>query len=480
MSRLVECVPNFSEGRDSAAIEEIVRAIQSVEGIAVLDREMDRDHHRSVITFVGPAERIGEAAVRGVARAAELIDLTQHTGGHPRIGAADVVPFVPLEGVSMEECVEIALRAGEEIWRRCGIPVYYYEAAARSPERSNLENIRRGQFEGLREEVRANPARRPDVGGPDLHATAGATVVGARKFLIAWNINLATGDVEVAKRIARKIRASSGGMPFVKAMGVRLEDRDRAQVSMNLTDFEQTPVHVVFDAVRGEAQREGTSIEGSQIIGLIPKRALEMAGAFFLQVENFHPGLVLENRLAEALQPTMTSGLRQFLDQVAAPTATPGGGSAAAAAGALAAALGEMVAGLARTKQPAAAAILEEFRKAREFLERAVARDAASYEAVRAAYRLPKERRAGPLEASLHGAAAVPLEVAEAVAGFRPALKTLRELAPAAMHSDLDTAEALAEAAIRGARANVEVNLRAFHDSDFRRRVEERLVALAR
>ena len=240
-----------------------MRAIQSVDGIVVLDREMDADHNRSVVTFVGPIETVVEAAVRGVERAAALIDLNRHSGAHPRLGATDVVPFVPLEGVGMEECVGLALRAGEEIWRRCGIPVYYYEAAARQPERAKLENIRRGQFEGLREEVRSNPARRPDVGGPELHPTAGATVVGARKFLIAYNINLATADVEVARRIARKVRASSGGLAHVKAMGVELKDRGRAQVSMNLTDFEQTPVHVVFEAVRREAQHEGTDIEGS-------------------------------------------------------------------------------------------------------------------------------------------------------------------------------------------------------------------------
>ena len=327
MRRLVECVPNFSEGRDPAVVEQIASAIASVDGVILLDREMDHDHHRSVITFVAPAETVVEAAVRGVERAVQSIDLTRHSGGHPRIGAADVVPFVPLEGVSIEECVALAQKAGDEIWRRCGVPVYFYEEAAKDPERVRLENIRRGQFEGLREEVRTNPARRPDVGGPELHPTAGATVVGARKFLIAYNINLATADVEVAKRIARKIRASSGGMPCVKAMGVELKERGRAQVSMNLTDFEQTPVHAVFEAVRREAAAEGTAIEASEIIGLIPKKALEMSAAHFLQVENFRPGLVLENRLAELASTPAGDGLRDFLDRLAAATPTPGGGS---------------------------------------------------------------------------------------------------------------------------------------------------------
>ncbi|PYT05782.1 MAG: glutamate formimidoyltransferase, partial [Acidobacteria bacterium] len=280
-------------------VEEIARAIQSVEGIVVLDREMDRDHNRSVITFAGPPETAGEAAVRGVARAVELIDLNRHTGEHPRIGAADVVPFVPLEGVEMQECVELAHRTGEEIWRRCGVPVYFYEAAARDLERVNLEKIRRGQFEGLREEVRTNPARRPDVGGPDLHPTAGATVVGARKFLIAYNINLATSDLDLAKSIARAIREKDGGFPCVKAMGVMLEDRHLAQVSINMTDFRRTPLHRVFETIRSEAARYGVEIVGSEIVGLVPQDALLAAAEHYLRIEEFSPDLVLENRLEE-------------------------------------------------------------------------------------------------------------------------------------------------------------------------------------
>lgn len=483
ISRLVECVPNFSEGRDPAVVEEVVRAIQSVEGIVVLDREMDADHNRSVITFVGPAEVIVEAAVRGVAKASEWIDLRRHSGAHPRIGAADVVPFVPLGSVAMEECVKLALRAGEEIWRRCGIPVYYYEAAARRPDRVQLESIRRGQFEGLREEVRTNPERRPDVGGPELHPTAGATVVGARQFLIAFNVNLATTDVEVARRIARKVRASSGGLPHVKAMAVELKDRKQAQVSMNLTDFERTPLHVVFEAVRREAQNEGADVKGSEIIGLIPRRALEMSAAYFLQVENFQPSQVLENRLADA-GTGRAAPLREFLELVSAPTPTPGGGSVAAAAAALAASLGVMVAGLAAKRKDAAASapelaeLVARFRAARDFFERAVSRDRASYEGVRAAYRLPKDERPAPLEAALQQAAGVPLEVAEAVCNLGPALQRLLEIAPAAMRSDLAVARALADAALQGARANVEVNLAEIQDPEFRQQAEQRLASL--
>jgi glutamate formiminotransferase len=294
---IVECVPNFSEGRDAAKVDAIAAAIRSAPGVTVLDRQMDADHNRSVITFAAPAEMVAEAAVRGVEQAAALIDLNQHAGVHPRIGAADVVPFVPVEGVTLADCVRIAECAAAEVWRRARVPVYLYEAAARRPDRIRLENIRRGQFEGLREEVRTNPERRPDIGGPELHPTAGATVMGARKFLIAYNINLNTADVEIAKRIARAIRSSSGGLPCVKAMGVALASRNLAQVSMNLTDFEQTPMHRVFEAVRREADRYGVTIAGSEIIGLVPNQALAMAAEFYLQIENFHSGLILENRL---------------------------------------------------------------------------------------------------------------------------------------------------------------------------------------
>ena len=304
MKRLVECVPNFSEGRDPAVVDDIIEALRGVPGVLVLDRQMDRDHNRSVVTFAAPVDVVGEAAVRAAGRAAERIDLSRHSGQHPRIGATDVIPFVPLEGVTMKECVAIAHRTGEEIWRRHQIPIYYYEAAARGPERAALERIRRGQFEGLREEVLTNLSRRPDVGGPGLHPTAGATVVGARKPLIAYNIYLDTDDIEAAKRIARKIRTSSGGLPAVKAIG--LLAGGRAQVSMNLTNFETTGLQQVFEAVR----REGVPIASSEIVGLIPKKALEGVAAAALRIEPFHPGLILENRLAAAVP----SGLGEFLE----------------------------------------------------------------------------------------------------------------------------------------------------------------------
>src|SRR5881392_326433 len=353
MSTLVECVPNFSEGRDKAKVDAIVDAMK-IDGVYLLDREMDADHNRCVITIVGEREAIQEAAIRGVGKASELIDLNNHAGAHPRMGAADVVPFIPIEGVSIEDCVAIANYVGEQIWHRYQIPVYLYESAAKIPERQGLENIRRGQFEGIRAEIGTNPARRPDIGEARVHPTAGATVVGARKFLIAYNVFLNTPDVEIAKKIAKAVRFSSGGMRFVKGAGFLV--RGLAQVSMNLTDFEQTPIHRAFEMVKREAARYGVMPISSEIIGLIPKKALEQAAEWFLQVENFDSSLILENRLAAVMSGKMAigglrAGIEPFVEGLGAPTATPGGGSASAAAGAMAAALAHMVASMSRGKK---------------------------------------------------------------------------------------------------------------------------------
>ncbi len=293
---LVECVPNVSEGRDAAKIEELAAAC-SVEGAHLLDRHSDADHNRTVFTLAGPPEAVVEAGIRLAGKAAELIDLNRHRGVHPRIGALDVLPFVPLRGISLEECARLAVRAGERIWEEHRIPVYLYGAAARRPERRRLAEIRRGGFEALREAAARDPEKAPDIGGPRLHPTAGATAAGARRVMIAYNVLLDTPDVAVAERIARRIRASSGGLPHVQAMGVYLPHRGLAQVSMNLTDYEATPLHEVFLAVAREAERESVGIHSSEIVGLIPRRALEMASGVDLKWENLKPDAVLENRL---------------------------------------------------------------------------------------------------------------------------------------------------------------------------------------
>jgi glutamate formiminotransferase len=269
---LIECVPNFSEGSRPDVVAAIVAAMQ-VEGVRLLDYSLDADHNRSVVTIAGVPAAVVESAIRGAGRAAELIDLTSQKGVHPRIGAADVIPFVPIRDVSLEQCVMLARHAGNEIWKRHQVPVYFYEAAAARPDRALLEEVRRGQFEGLRDAVLRETARRPDVGGPSLHPTAGASAVGARRFLIAFNLYLDTAEVSVARAIAKEIRQSGGGLAGVKALGVSAHSQ--AQVSMNITDFTRTPVGEVFSAVKEKARKHGAAPVSAELIGLIPEAALE-------------------------------------------------------------------------------------------------------------------------------------------------------------------------------------------------------------
>jgi glutamate formiminotransferase / formiminotetrahydrofolate cyclodeaminase len=484
MSTLVECVPNFSEGRDKAKVDAIVEALKG-NGVYLLDREMDSDHNRSVITIVGEREAVQEAAIRGVGKAAELIDLNHHQGAHPRMGAADVVPFIPIEGIALEDCVAMARHVGAEIWKRYQIPVYLYEAAAATPERQNLENIRRGQFEGLRSEITTNPARKPDFGEPRLHPTAGATVVGARKFLIAYNVFLNTPDVEIAKKVAKAVRFSSGGMRFVKAAGFLV--RGLGQVSMNLTDFEQTPIHRVFAMVKREAARYGVMPLSSEIVGLIPKKALEQAAEWFLQVENFDSSLILENRLAGVMGGKMAVGglraaIEPFIEQLAAPTPAPGGGSASAASAAMAAALATMVASRSRGKKAYVAyerelsEAIARLAEMREDLEAAIDQDAESFDAVLKAYKQAKEASNGDqiIAGALGQATSVPLGVAEKAREVAVIAEKLGPITNPNMKSDLTTAVALAEAAITGALANVDINLESLKDAAFVSEVRRR------
>jgi glutamate formiminotransferase len=492
MSTLVECVPNFSEGRDKTKVDAIVDAMK-MPGVYLLDREMDADHNRCVITLVGDRDAIQEAAIRGVGKAAELIDLNVHSGAHPRMGAADVVPFIPIDGVTVEDCVAMANHVGEEIWKRYQIPVYLYESAARIPERQGLENIRRGQFEGIRAEIATNPARRPDIGEPRVHPTAGATVVGARKFLIAYNVFLNTPDVDIAKKIAKAVRFSSGGLRFVKGAGFLV--RGQAQVSMNLTDFEQTPIHRVFEIVKREAARYGVMPVSSEIVGLIPKKALEDAAEWFLQVENFDSSLILENRLAAVMGGKMAvgglrAGVEPFVEQLAAPTATPGGGSASAAAGAMAAGLAAMVASMSRGKkaylqyESQLSAAIAALTPLREELKAAIDADAESYNSVMKAYKAAKtaadEKSAeAMIEAALKQATAIPLSVAEKAHQIAELTKTLEPITNPNMKSDLTTAAALATAAMTGALANVEINLGSIKDQAFANQIRQRTSRLA-
>src|SRR5215472_7889864 len=488
MKRLIECVPNFSEGRDAAKVDAIVAAMSGVPGVYVLDREMDADHNRSVVTLAGEPDAVAEAALLGAGKALELIDLTKHTGAHPRVGATDVLPFIPIDGVTIEDCVALARRVGNDLWKRYRIPVFFYEAAATRPDRVNLENVRRGQFEGLREELRKNHDRQPDVGEPKMHPTAGVSVVGARKFLIAYNVNLNTSDVGVANKIARAIRFSSGGLRYVKSMGVDLKARNTAQVSINLTDYEQTPMHRVYEMVKREAERYGAVPVGSEIVGLVPKKAMEMAADYFLQLENFSPSQVFENKLAAALAGAppeekkdgkLAALAQPFVEAVAEPSATPGGGSVSAFAAVLAAALGQMVAGLSRKKKSQAAHVdklsahLDALRREADALTEAIDADAASYDAVMAASKLPQSdssetaQREAAIETTTKGAAEVPLNVAERAVALFERLGQLETIAAASMKSDLKVARLMAEAGARGAIANVEINLDGIKDEAY-------------
>jgi glutamate formiminotransferase len=476
MAAPIECVPNFSEGREKSRVDAIVNAMKR-DGVYLLDCEMDADHNRSVVTLVGEREALLAAVLAGIGKATELIDLNVQRGAHPRLGATDVVPFIPLEGATLEDCVQMARELGQQVWQQYQVPVYLYEAAAASPERVNLENIRRGQFEVIREEITTLESRRPDIGDPLCHPTAGAVVIGARKFLVAYNVYLQSKDVEIAKKIAKAVRFSSGGFRAVKAMGV--EVRGQAQVSMNLTDTDLTPIARVFEFVKREAARYGVLTQSSEIVGLVPKRAIENAAEWFLQVENFNSSLILENRLAavtggKSAVGGLRAGVEPFIEQLAAPTAVPGGGSASAAAGAMAAGLAAMVAAMSRGKKAYAefdselTEALEKLGTLREELKSAIDADAAAYQAVVLAYKAQKNASPGPCAASggvaaaLRGASRVPLRVAECAAEVATIIEVLRLKTNPKMGSDLTVAAALARAAVEGALANVEINLESF------------------
>ncbi len=305
---VVECVPNFSEGADKRRVESIVDAMR-MDGVHLLDLSMDADHNRSVVTIAGGPAAVVEAAVRAVGRAVELIDLTRQKGEHPRIGAADVIPFVPISGIRLEQCALLARQAGLEIWRRFGVPVFFYEAAAARPDRANLEAVRQGQFEGLREVVHKDPSRRPDLGGPDLHPTAGACAVGARKFLVTYNIYFDSNDVATVRAMAREIRAAWGGLKGVKALG--LLAHGRTQLSMNITDFETTPVSTVHHKVVSLATRHREPIAATEIVGLIPEAACERESDWMRQLSGFDPETkILERRLGAPLPWPKEAGLK--------------------------------------------------------------------------------------------------------------------------------------------------------------------------
>ena len=471
--KLVECVPNFSEGRRADVVDAIRAAIAAIESVHVLDVSSDASHNRSVITFVAAVDHVVDAAFAGIATARELIDLTTHEGEHPRLGATDVVPFIPLEGATMEDCIALARKLGERVGRELEIPVYLYERAATRPDRENLADVRRGEFEGLRDDIETNAARVPDFGPRRIHPTAGATVIGARPFLVAYNVYLGpASNLGVAKEVAKAVRGSSGGLRYVKGLGLEVDGQ--AQVSMNLVDIEKTPLYRAFDAVKMEAAAHGVAPTWSEIVGLVPERALFETAARHVQLRNFTPDVVLERKVRDAISGGVS--LSGFVSSVAASTPTPGGGSVAAHVGALAAALAQMVAGLTVGKKkyaPVDAEMKQVGLDAAELgntLAALVEADARSYTAVSEAYRLPKEpddaavRRAEAIALALIGASHVPLETARACARVAELAAFVATKGNVNAVSDAGVAALLAEAACRGAAYNVRINVAALEE----------------
>ncbi len=493
MPRVVECVPNFSEGRRREVVDAIVESMTGVEGVKLLDREMDSDHNRCVITIAGEPDPIEEAAFRGAQKAVELIDLREHSGEHPRMGAADVIPFVPISDFYLNDCIAMAHRVGERIGVDLKVPVFLYEAAASRPERENLADVRRGQFEGLSKAIGTDPERDPDYGPKAIHKSAGAVAVGARMPLVAFNVNLGTSDIRIARRIANAIRDRSGGFRFAKALGFALHDRGIVQVSMNLVNTLRTPIHRVFDMIKVEAERWGVPIVGSEIVGLVPQSPMLDVAEHYLRLESFSKEQVLENRLT-AVAPGTQASVKEFLEEVASRKPVPGGGSVSALAGALSCALGVMVANLTIGKlkfkgvRDRLSDLKHELDPMLVEFSDLVVRDAEAFDAVMKASELPagseeeKVRRTNAMEGAALEAARVPLEVARrGVRAMECALEIAENGNPNSL-SDAGVAGLTGYAAVKGGLYNVLINLPSLPEGEERKSMTsevERLSAAA-
>ncbi|MCI4325382.1 MAG: glutamate formimidoyltransferase [Thermoplasmata archaeon] len=469
--KLFESVPNFSEGRDAAKIEAIAAAARTVPGVRLLDVESNADHNRSVISLVGEGDSLVEAVFRMMQVAVATLDLRTHVGEHPRMGATDVVPFIPLGEATVAEAVRLSERLGERVARELGVPVYLYAQSARVPERSDLAVVRKGQFEGLRETIASDPARKPDFGESKVHPTGGAVAIGARPVLIAYNVYLDTPDVSVAKKIAKAVRARDGGLPEVKALGFEITERHQAQVSMNLTDYHTTPIPRIVEAVRGEAAKLGARSVESEIVGLVPNDALLDAAESYLQLTHFDRRQILEQRLQEDApsisRPLAAGSITEFARRLSERTPTPGGGSAAAAAAAMGAALGAMVLRYSQPKDgpdPALDAAIGALSADRDALLAAIDDDTEAYEGLRTARRAQKSApdssaAAEAYRAAVRRATEVPLVTARTAATAARRLESLRATVKRSIESDLTTALALLNAGCVGALSNVAINL---------------------
>ena len=463
MTPLVECVPNFSEGRDQSVLAALRAAITSVPGVRLLDVSADRDHHRSVFTFVAPPDAAAEAAFRAVRTARERIDLRAHRGEHPRMGATDVVPFIPVEGLTMDDCVALAKRLGARIGTELGIPVFLYGTAAARPERVRLPDVRKGEFEGLRDLIGTDPAKDPDFGPRHIHPSAGATAVGARPFLVAYNIYLKGGDEALAKAIAKQVRSSNGGLPAVQAMGITVGGEP--QVSMNLMDVDTTPMHVAYEAVAAAARAAGADVAWSEIVGLVPERALHGATEASFRLREPVRAHILEEQVRSSSGPSLSG----FIDSVASASPAPGGGTVAAVAGSMAAALAAMVGRLTVGRKKYAdvetefRGIIEQAEGLRATLLRLGDEDAAAYEAVMAAYGIPKDRgdeRQAAIQTAMLKAAAVPMRTLEAARDVARLCVRVAAAGNVNARSDGGVGGMLAGAAARGAYYNVLINVR--------------------
>jgi len=488
VARLVECVPNFSEGRDASVIDAIVREICCVEGVRLLDKEMNADHNRAVVSFIAEPEAAIEAAFRAARKARDLIDLNKHKGEHPRMGATDVIPIVPLISVTMSECVELAKRLGQRIGQELDIPVYMYEAAASRAERENLAQVRAGEFEGLREAIGKDPLKKPDFGPEKIHPTAGATAVGARMPLVAFNVNLGTSNVAIARNIAKAIRFADGGLRFVKALGFELKEVGMVQVSMNLVNTKGTPMHRVFTLIKSEAERYGVPIVGSEIVGLVPLDSLVDVAEHHLRLEGFERDQVLETRLLGTTGSTESS-LAQYVEEVSAPSAVPGGGSVSALAAALSTALSSMVCGLTVGKKKYSA-VWEDLKKLRERCEvsrkklmKLVEEDSRAFEQVLKARRALKVRpeedaRKEALKAAITKAIEVPLEVCRESVKILDYAKETAGKGNVNSVSDAGVSACMAHSALIGASLNVYINLGSVDDDSARRSIRQETESL--
>jgi len=485
MAKLVECVPNFSEGRRSEVIDAICKAITSLDGVVLLDKEMDYDHNRAVVTFVSHPKVAVEAAFEGYKKAAELIDMTTHKGEHPRMGACDVCPFIPLSDMTIEEAVELANRLGKKVGDELQIPVYLYEDAATTPKRKNLAKVRTGEYEGIRDAIETDPTRKPDYGPAKMNLKAGSTAIGVRFPLVAFNVYLDTNKKWIADKVADAVRSLRGGYRFVKALGFEIKERDQVQISMNLVNYTKTPIFRVFETIKSEAARYGVNVTSSEIVGLVPNDAILDVADFYLRFENFSKAQILEEKLRSIGGSAAGTIGETFYDEVASSSPAPGGGSVAASAGALGAALSAMVCRLTVGKKQYAdvkdelSEVRDKVDALRAELTQLIETDKEAFNKVMESFKLPQgTERDKAIEEATKGAALVPLTVMKKSLEVMKLAKTIAEKGNENSISDAGVAGLMAMAAVDGAWYNVRINLTSLTDGDFVVKTKEEAAAV--